>query len=604
MQQQPSPSPRAREPKRHPTRPAVEPPLTLSRPRRATKAPTRFGYDGSQAGGYLAFPELREAQSLYSQVGPWACKAAKSDPDLFDWNEALSGPDREKWIEAIQTEIDALISNGTWEECDKREATSRIIPGTWVLKVKRTPDGEIRKFKARYCIRGDLEEDSGDRSSPVCNWGSLRLILAVSVMFDWVTANIDFTNAFVQADMDRPTWIHMPRGFRSTNGPNTCLRLLKSLYGTSRGPRLWFEFLSRGLRKLGLKPSDNDPCVWTRTGLIVAFWVDDAALCAPDQKTIDKFVSDLIEEGFNLTVEGTLTEFLGIKLERNRENGTMTMTQRGLINKVLETTGLKDCNPNHTAASTTPLGKDPEGAPMSESWSYPSVVGMLLYLSSNTRPDIAFAVAQVARFNHNPKKSHAQAVKTIVRYLKGTADRGTILKPTQKLHVDLWVDADFAGLFRVEANTDPTSAKSRSGNLVTLGGCPVVCRSFLQSEISLSTCEAETSSLVSGMKMLLPLMRLLLELVERMDLPSSVRSEIQFQVHEDNAAAYQLATEQRLTSRTRYFHTKWWWFWQFIYPRGKIVVVRCPTKEQRADMLTKGQPREVFEANRKLVMGW
>ena len=71
------------------------------------------------------------------------------------------------------------------------------------------------------------------------------------------------------------------------------------------------------------------------------------------------------------------------------------LTQRGLIDKVVAATGLQNCRPNRLPFSQQALGSDPEGLPMSNPWSYPSVVGMLLYLSCNSRPDIAFAVSQV-----------------------------------------------------------------------------------------------------------------------------------------------------------------------------------------------------------------
>ena len=109
----------------------------------------------------------------------------------------------------------------------------------------------------------------------------------------------------------------------------------------------------------------------------------------------------------------------GIKFEQADKN-EYRLTQRGLIDKVVVATGLQNCRPNLLPCSQQALGSDPEGPPMSDPWSYPSVVGMLLYLSCNSRPDIAFAVSQVCRFNANPKQSHASAVKTIVRYLHGT----------------------------------------------------------------------------------------------------------------------------------------------------------------------------------------
>ena len=95
-----------------------------------------------------------------------------------------------------------------------------------------------------------------------------------------------------------------------------------------------------------------------------------------------------------------------------------------------------------------------------EEWSYPAAVGMLLYLSSNTRPDIQFAVHQVARFSHCPRQSHAQAVKRILRYLASTADKGTIFTPDLNKGLDCYVDADFAGLWGHEDEQDPVSVKS------------------------------------------------------------------------------------------------------------------------------------------------
>ena len=103
-----------------------------------------------------------------------------------------------------------------------------------------------------------------------------------------------------------------------------------------------------------------------------------------------------------------------------------------------------------TPAAREPLATDKLGAPFQEDWSYPAAVGMLLYLSSNTRPDIQFAIHQVARFSHCPRHSHAQAIKLIVRYLVGTRERGTIFTPDLSTGLDCYVDADFAGLWGYE----------------------------------------------------------------------------------------------------------------------------------------------------------
>ena len=78
------------------------------------------------------------------------------------------------------------------------------------------------------------------------------------------------------------------------------------------------------------------------------------------------------------------------------------LTQKGLIQKTKEATGMLESNYNWTPASQVALGIDPNGPAMNETWSYRSIVSMLLYLSTNTHPGISFAVSQVARFCHNP----------------------------------------------------------------------------------------------------------------------------------------------------------------------------------------------------------
>jgi hypothetical protein len=264
---------------------------------------------------------------------------------------------------------------------------------------------------------------------------------------------------------------------------------------------------------------------------------------------------------------------------------------------------MKMSNSNWTPAGQAALGIDPDGPPMQESWSYRSVVGMLLYLSTNTRPDIAFAVSQVARFSHNPKKSHASAIKTIVRYLQRTYDKGMIVKPTGDLTLDCYVDADFAGLHRRDPDSSPSSAKSRTGYIITLGGCPILWKSHLQSEISLSTLEAEYSALSSAMRTLLPLRAMLIELINGLQLPDTLTSTVKCRVFEDNNGALLLATNQRITNRTKYFQVKWHFFWAHVRD-GTIAIIKVDTQEQWADMLTKGLNRESFERVRRLVQGW
>ena len=78
---------------------------------------------------------------------------------------------------------------------------------------------------------------------------------------------------------------------------------------------------------------------------------------------------------------------------------------------------------------------------------YDSVIGMMLYMASKTRPYVSFAVHQCSRFTHNTKASQSTYVKRICRYLQGTKENGLVFNPSKKLVVDFYADADFAGLW-------------------------------------------------------------------------------------------------------------------------------------------------------------
>jgi hypothetical protein len=360
--------------------------------------------------------------------------------------------------------------------------------------------------------------------------------------------------------------------------------------------------MTKAFEKLGLVQSRRDPCLWYGTDLMLVVYVDDCGIGSSSQETIDRFVSNLRKLGLELTQDASFSEFLGIKFE-DLPDGSIQMTQKGLISKILKTAGMENCNPNAVPATQVALGADVDGAPMEEEWSYRGIVGALLYLSTNTRPDIAFAVSQVARFGANPKKSHATAVKTILRYLKKTADKGTIVKVCLEFKLNLHVDADFCGLFGREESRDPNSVRSRTGYVISLSGWPIVWKSQLQTHISQSTLEAEYAACSHALKTFLPIKWLVQEMIEKTKCRSLENSTVHATVFEDNQGAYYLVTNQKITNRTRYFLAKWHWFWEH-FNNKEFDVLKCPTTEQYADYLTKSLPKEGFEANRRAIQGW
>ena len=545
-------------------------------------------------------------ESLFSACGTTSINAAsKSDPDTLSFEQAMSDSHKEKWLAAAEEEIRALERHGAWLEVPFDEARNKnIVPSTWVFKVKRTPDGDIKKFKARLCLRGDLMRGVTDTYAPVVAFSTVRIFLIMSIISKWETCSIDFSNAFIQAKREKPIYIRAPRGFH-TKGEHKVLKLIKSLYGAKDAPRLWMKLLFASFKEFGLVQSEYDPCLWMEEKNFIITFVDDCGICYKNKSILDNFFEFLHKKKFTFTKESSFEEYLGIKYI-HLANGSIHLIQSGLIEKILDATNLKDCHANKQPARKEPLGIDPDGESFAESWDYSSVVGMLLYLSNNTRPDITFAVSQVARFTHQPKKSHGIAVKTIIRYLKGTANQGTIIHPVTSLLLTCFCDADFAGLFRHDPDSSLSSAKSRSAFIISLSGCPLIWKSQLQSTIALSTAESEYYSLSIAMRTLLPIRRLILDMIHQVAFPEFMQLEShQFQatVREDNTSALNLATEQQITSRTRHYQVRWHHFWQNVR-EGDATVEYVETKEQDADYLTKSNALVVFMNNRFRVQGW
>jgi hypothetical protein len=175
------------------------------------------------------------------------------------------------------------------------------------------------------------------------------------------------------------------------------------------------------------------------------------------------------------------------------------------IGKVIKAGGMEDCNIVATPAETSPVGADLDGLPVNETWEYASIFGMLMYLVSNTQPDIADAVHQSARCSHGTKNSHRTALKRILRYLKETVDKVIIFKPNKSKNIDPHVDSDFSGLFGVKEGVKPICAKSRTGYVIKFCDVPLIWVSKMQAQIALKTMEDEYTAISKYMRDLIPI---------------------------------------------------------------------------------------------------
>ncbi len=416
----------------------------------------------------------------------------------------------------------------------------------------------------------------------------------------------DVTAAFLHAlpGPNEHIYCEMPLGFRI---PGKVLNLKKTLYGLRQSPHAFWKYLVEKMAICGMVQSKLDPCLFVGEKVICISYVDDLIFWACNEKDIYHIAMKLREVGVDLEQKTGAAGFLGIQMERDPDTGLLEMKQEILTLCIIEAMGLDvgTVTPKWTPAGAAPLVKDSEGTLATGAFSYSSVVGMLLYLSSHTCPDIAYAVNGAAWYIFCPKKSHEEALKQIDRYLKATRNHGLIMKPSSGvLKIDAYSDADFAGMYGYERHDDPSCVKSQTGYVIDVANCPVMWQSKLQTETALSTMEAEIVAITHCACELIPIMQMVKFLGPAVGVPVDCTS-MHVCIYEDNVNALILADTlpPQYTPWSKHYHIKIIWFRELI-KKLKIRLVKIETVKQLGDIFTKARPRVQFEYLRKNLMGW
>ena len=214
------------------------------------------------------------------------------------------------------------------------------------------------------------------------------------------------------------------------------------------------------------------------------------------------------------------------------------------------------------------------------------------------------AVHQCARFCNDPRLAHERAVIKIGKYLLATKDKGIKFTPNSSKGIECYADADFAGAWDKADANNPENVLSRTGFIIFYCGCPVYWCSKLQSEIALSTAEAEYIALSQATREVIPFMNLLKEISKYMKLDVKT-STMCCKVFEDNTSCITIAEGRKFSPRTKHISLKYHWFRQFLSGPNKLLEVKyVNTKEQIADIFTKPLDTGLFQNLRKKSNGW
>ena len=557
---------------------------------------------------------VRESlETQYDDKDPLALKAS-SDPDTMYMHEAMNEADRAQFITAMQKEVADQMNNGNFTIVTRDQVPDGhdILPAVWQMKRKRNiKTREIKKYKARLNVDGSRMKKGihyDQTYAPVASWNSIRILLTLAAAKGWHTKQIDYVLAFPQAPVEKEIYMQVPKGFQIGNEDTSkyALRLNRNVYGQKQAGRVWNKFLEEKLiKEVGFKQSEVDECVFYKGHTMYLLYTDDSILAGPCEKEIDTIINQIKKAGLNITEEGDIQDFLGINIVREK-NGDVTLSQPHLINQILtdlkmdkDTLKVKDI----PCKSSTILTRGDKDKNFDRSFHYRSIIGKLNYLEKGTRSDISYITHQCARFTEAPKERHANAIRWLARYLKGTKDKGFIMRPDTAKGLEVYVDADFSGNWCKEDSLDIDTARSRHGYIIKYLNCPIVWKSQLQGEVALSSSESEYTGLSYALREAIPIMNLLNELKNNGFVDEVAKPRIYCEVFEDNTGALEMAQIHKYRPRTKHLNVKLHHFRKYVND-GSIRLRKIGTEDQQADYLTKPLNYDAFARLRKLVMGW
>ena len=374
------------------------------------------------------------------------------------------------------------------------------------------------------------------------------------------------------------------------------VRLNKSLYGLKQASRQWHQLLASTLKRFGFEQCLADPCVMRlmmcgEVAAMVVMHVGD--ILFGGARSVSEEVVAALSDVSPTKHLGELAWYMGSEYRRDRTAGTLEISQTNFIRSVIDRFHVSRSSSIPASPSVDLRAvsdeESAEGVPFRE------VVGSLMWVANQRRPDIANAVRAVARVSHDPKKTHWKAARKILDYLRATAHLGLTYRRGDGLDVgvgydlgvEVSVDADYA--------SKATDRRSVSGAVVTCGGAPVAWLSRTQKCVTLSTTEAEYVAMGDGVKEALFVRGVLSFLVPDHKLGGIT-------VLEDNEGAKALAENPLSSSNSKHIDVRHH-FLRELVSTGEIAITHVSSKEQHADILTKALAREIHEVHRDFLLG-
>ena len=534
-----------------------------------------------------------------------ATSAAAVDPPH---RNAAMKQNQAGWTAAELDEIEnhRLAKSFAWMDRSSVPSGRKLVKMTWAYKVKRSG-----KLKARLCVQGCSQIPGVDYDQTHCSTmrsGSLRLLSSLAAKHGLSMRRWDFVAAFLQGELldNEVVYCSAPPGYPrvGSDGQPQVVRIQKPIYGMAQAGRRWQRTLYPWMREqLGPKSqlfSDSNVFSCVRTNivngtprverLIVGCYVDDLYILASHQDADSLYAqfTTSLQKRWDVEDEGVVSDLLGIEISST--GSTVELKQEAYINKLVAI-WFPDGVPSTLQSTKTPADADLAqhvadalscDAPRSaeDIRRFQSIVGALLYASTNTRPDIAYAVGMLCRCMGKPTPALQDAALRVLGYLHRTR------------HLGLRYEADSTSAYGM-TDSDWAVKHSTTGWVFMYNQAAISWSSKKQTSVALSSCEAEIMAASEAAKEGIHLQRFLAELGENASHPLSLST--------DNTGARDLAYNPEHHQRVKHIERRHFFIRECV-ENMQLTVPYVNTADNIADFFTKSLSSKQFFKLRDQIM--
>ncbi|KAK8980508.1 hypothetical protein V6N11_081975 [Hibiscus sabdariffa] len=470
------------------------------------------------------------------------------------YQEAVSSPDSEKWLEAMRSEMDSMSNNQVWTLVEPPEGI-KPIGCKWVFKKKTDMDGNVQTYKGR--------------------------LVAKAAFDDYEIWQMDVKTAFLNGKLEEDVYMTQPEGFVTLENAAKVCKLQRSIYGLKQASRSWNLRFNDAIKEFGLIRNEDEPCVYKKvSGSIISFlilYVDDILIIGNDIPTLQS-IKTWLSSCFSMKDLGDATYILGVKIYRDRSRRLLGLSQSTYIDKVLKRFSMEESKRGFLpmrhgiSLSKEMCPSSPQERERMSQIPYASAIGSIMYAMICTRPDLSYALSMTSRYQANPGEGHWIAVKNILKYLRRTKDVFLVYGGEEQLSIKGYTDASF--------QTDKDDSRSQSGFVFCLNGGAVSWKSSKQDTVADSTTEAEYIAASEAAKEAVWIKKFVTELGVVPSISDAM------ELYCDNNGAIAQAKEPRSHQRSKHILRRFHLIRE-ILDRGDVEICKVHTDDNIVDPLTK-----------------